>query len=229
MFSSPFTPAFFPSLCSSINFGLSTEDPGPVGTFTFPSLSPFFATLTDSLQLTENAAALSPYPAALTSPVKHNPFVCHSYKKHPGRGSHPSSQVFSLCNLTTRHSRLVYPEASRRATISFRIRTSPKRARNSRRIRTSKTQDLKPFRIRTYEKRGGGGPTGCTEVPHRRNERAPGARTENATKKEVPSLSENTSFVQRWKNFTTSASRQAASWRCVFCCKYSSRRRSVPR
>jgi hypothetical protein len=134
------------SFPSPFNFKLSTIN--------LPSLSPFLATLRDRSQLTEKSATLSPVPATLTRRVKYNPFACHSYRKHPGWGSHPSSQVFSFCNLTTRHSRLVYPEASRRTTISFRICTSPKRARNSRRIRTSKTQDLKPFRIRTYKKTG---------------------------------------------------------------------------
>jgi hypothetical protein len=51
-------------------------------------LSPFSTTLTDHLQLVENAITLSPVLAALTSRVKHNPCVCHSYKKHPGWGSH---------------------------------------------------------------------------------------------------------------------------------------------
>jgi hypothetical protein len=76
--------------------------------------------------------------------------------KHPGWGSHPASQIFSFRNLTTLYSLLVHPEASRRASISFRIRTSTKRPRNSRRIRTSKTQHLKSFRIRTYKKTGEG-------------------------------------------------------------------------
>jgi hypothetical protein len=123
-----------------------------------PPVSPSFATLADGPQLAENSTTLSPVPATLTDTVKHKSFACHSYRKHPGWGSHPSSQVLSFRNLTTRHSLLVSPEASRSATISFRIRTSPKRACNSPRIRTSKTQDLKPFRISTYKKTGGGGP-----------------------------------------------------------------------
>ena len=49
-----------------------------------PSLSLFLATLTDESQLTENSATLSPVSATLTSRVKHNSFVCHSYKKYPG-------------------------------------------------------------------------------------------------------------------------------------------------
>ena len=52
-----------------------------------PSLSLFLATLTDESQLTENSATLSPVSATLTSRVKHNSFVCHSYKKYPGWGS----------------------------------------------------------------------------------------------------------------------------------------------
>jgi hypothetical protein len=42
--------------------------------------------------------------------------------------------------------------------IPFRMRTSPKRARNPFRIRTSKTQDLKLFRMNTYRKSGRGVP-----------------------------------------------------------------------
>jgi hypothetical protein len=123
----------------------------------FLSLSPFPATLTDDLQLTENATTLSPFAATLTSRVKHNPFVCHSYRKHPGWGYPLQFRFFSLRSLTALRSLLVYPEASRRATISFAICTSAKRARNPRRIHTSKTQRLKPFRIRTYGKTRGGG------------------------------------------------------------------------
>src|SRR5579859_1688444 len=52
--------------------------------------------------------------------------------------------------LTTNHSSL--------ATISFRIRTYEKLARNPFSMRTSKTQDLKPFRMNTYKKTGEGGP-----------------------------------------------------------------------
>jgi hypothetical protein len=120
-------------------------------------VSPFLATLTDDPQLTENPATLSPVPATLTGRVKHNPFVCHSYTKHRGVGYTLQSKFFSSRNPATLHSPLVYPEASRRATIPCRIRTSAKPARNSRRIRTSKTQDLKPFRMNTYEKTGEGG------------------------------------------------------------------------
>ena len=50
-------------------------------------LTPFPATLGEKSQLTENPAALSPVVATLARHVRHNFFVCHSYKKHPGRGA----------------------------------------------------------------------------------------------------------------------------------------------
>ena len=71
----------------SFNSKLSTACPERSRRVNTPSLSPFPATLTDGSQLTENPATLSPVPATLTSRVKHNPFVCHSYRKHPGWGS----------------------------------------------------------------------------------------------------------------------------------------------
>ena len=129
-------------------------------------LTPFLATLIVASQLTENPATLSPVLATLTRRVKPNPFVCHSYKKHPGWGSHSSNQnpaflpapnhkspvtarVLSLPPVTSYQSRM---------TKSFIIRTYAKHTRNPFRIRTSKTLDLKSFRIRTYEKKGGGIP-----------------------------------------------------------------------
>ena len=129
------------------SFTLSPEEPlAPA------SLSPFPATLTDDLQLTENPATLNPFLATLTRRVTRNSCVCRSYKKHPG--SHLSSQRsfrsgYSRPNfLPTRHSPL--------ATKSFIIRTSEKSAHNPFGIRTYKTQDLKPFRMNTYKKTGGG-------------------------------------------------------------------------
>jgi hypothetical protein len=113
------------------------------------AVSPFLATLTSHLQLTENTATLSPAFATLADRVRHNSFVCHSYKKHPGWGSHRSSQIFFFRNLTTRLSPL--------SAMSFVIRTYGKSASNSCRIRTSKTQDLKPFRMNTSEKPPPGG------------------------------------------------------------------------
>jgi hypothetical protein len=49
-------------------------------------LSPFPATLTNPLQLTENSTTLSPVFATLTSHVKPKSFICHSYKKQGGWG-----------------------------------------------------------------------------------------------------------------------------------------------
>src|SRR5690348_1024211 len=106
--------------------------------------TPFPATLSGKSQLIENPAALSPFPATLTRHLRHNPFVCRSYKKHPG-GGRTFQPANSFRNLTTRHSPIT--------TKSFTIRTSEKPTRNPFGIRTSKTQHLKPFRIRTYEKR----------------------------------------------------------------------------
>jgi hypothetical protein len=51
------------------------------------SVSPFVAALTRQSQLIANPATLSPAFATLTSFVNSNPFVCHSYKKHPGVGT----------------------------------------------------------------------------------------------------------------------------------------------
>src|SRR5579859_6858993 len=55
----------------------------------FP-LSPFPATLTRRPQTIEKTATLSLVFATLTRCVKHNPFVCHSYKKHRGYRIPPS-------------------------------------------------------------------------------------------------------------------------------------------
>ena len=49
-------------------------------------VSPFLATLTDTMQLHENKTTLSLVFATLTCLVTHNPFICHSYEKHPGWG-----------------------------------------------------------------------------------------------------------------------------------------------
>jgi len=106
-------------------------------------LTPFPATLGRKWQLIENPAALSRVVATLTRHLHLNPFVCHSYKKHPGGGYTPKPGI-PFCNLTTRHSPL--------ATKSFRIRTS-------------KTQHLKPFRMNTYKKNREGGPTADTATP----------------------------------------------------------------
>jgi hypothetical protein len=122
---------------SSLNF--------QVLTFNSVSLSPFPATLTNSLQTTEKPATLSPAFATLRSHVKHKSCVCRSSKKHPGL--HPSGQVFSFRTQATYQSRI---------TKSFIIRSYAKCAPDSFRMNTSKTQDLKPFRMNTYKKRGEG-------------------------------------------------------------------------
>src|SRR6476660_4510964 len=145
-----------PSSCGNFQTfqrsNLSTFRQGIHSSLATAPLTPFPATLSGESQLIENPAALSPVVATLARHVHHNPFVCHSYKKH--RGSHLSSQRsfrsgFSRPNfLPTRHSPL--------ATKSFIIRTSEKSAHNPFGIRTYKTQDLKPFRMNTYKKPGGG-------------------------------------------------------------------------
>src|SRR5579859_6273556 len=79
-----------PSSSSSGNFqtfqhsNLSTFRQGVHSSLATAPLTPFPATLTGESQLIENPAALSPVLATLTRHVHHNPFVCHSYKKHPG-------------------------------------------------------------------------------------------------------------------------------------------------
>jgi hypothetical protein len=122
-----------------------------------PSVSPFLATLMSNPQLTENPATLSPLAALLRGASSISPVLATLTKNTGGWGTpfNPNSSLPVIQPLL--HSPLVYPEASRRATILCRIRTSAKRAYNSRRIRTSKTQDLKPFRMNTYEKTGEGG------------------------------------------------------------------------
>jgi hypothetical protein len=125
-------------------------------------VSPFPATLTNHLQLIENTATLSPFAATLTSRVKHNPFVCHSYKKHPGWVSAIVNLFVaqtSVCALLRQSASqrsaakdpqelknlAVLPVASHQSQITkpCRIRTCEKRADNSFGIRTSKTQDCK--------------------------------------------------------------------------------------
>ncbi len=131
--------------------------------FAFAPVTPFVATLTVSSQLTENPATLSPVFATLTRHVKPSPFVCHSYKKHPGVGV--PRQIFPLSHSSTFSVDSavsvpgVYPDrvgalnspppfciASTIAN-SFTIRTYAKHTRNPFRIRTSKTRHLKPFRM----------------------------------------------------------------------------------
>src|SRR5579859_4203704 len=79
-----------PSPSSSGNFqifqhsNLSTLRQGIRSSLATAPLTPFPATLRRKSQLIENPAALSRVVATLTRHVHLNPFVCHSYKKHPG-------------------------------------------------------------------------------------------------------------------------------------------------
>jgi hypothetical protein len=149
----------FSSLSSLRSRALS----GPHFSLNFLRLSPFpvypeprRATLASHLQLAENKTTLSPAVATLTSRVKHNPFVCHSYKKHPGWGLHLSSQMFFASGCCSWPSPVTNHQSQ--VTKSCRIRTSAKLTHNPFRIRTSKTRHLKSFRICTYKKtrRGAG-------------------------------------------------------------------------
>jgi hypothetical protein len=65
-------------------------------------ISPFPATLTTTLQITENKTTLSLVFATLTGYVNVNPCVCHSYKKTPGVGVAQTS-VCALPGFTTHH------------------------------------------------------------------------------------------------------------------------------
>jgi hypothetical protein len=154
-------------------------------------LTPFLASPRGKSQLTENPAALSRGVATLTRHIHHNPFVCHSYKKHPGWGPaivHFFVAQTSVCALSrqsaSQRSQTKYPHELRNladlpvaslsrvcrdhespVTKSFAIRTYEKPARDPSRMRTSKTQDLKPFRMNTYEKTGGGCPPPSSQMP----------------------------------------------------------------
>src|SRR5580658_8392936 len=52
-------------------------------------VSPFAATLTSPLQMTEKTVTLSPAFVTLTSFVRHNSFICHSCRKTRGVGVFP--------------------------------------------------------------------------------------------------------------------------------------------
>jgi len=171
-----------PELCEGSAFRLSPPRALSVPTFSSPDLcpfnfklstvnclSPFLATLTDEPQLTENPATLTPVSATLTSRVKVNPFVCHSYKKHLGveyvrQLSLRQLRVLcvsalSLLSSTAVSCKLLAVSSPLATPNSFRIRTYEKYLPNPFRIRTCKTQDLKSFRIRTYKKTGEGAPS----------------------------------------------------------------------
>src|SRR5579859_3489947 len=174
-----------PSPSSSGNFltfqnsNISTFRQGITSLIATAPLPSFPATLRRKSQLIENPAALSRVVATLTRQVHHNPFVCHSYKKHPGwRGAIVNFFVArtSVCAPlgynTTATSEAKQPQefknlAARPVTRHQSPATSSvpslppvtshqSRITNSFIIRTSKTQHLKPFRMNTYKKTGGG-------------------------------------------------------------------------
>ena len=144
------SPDFYP-----LSFNLSTVN--------FPSLSPFPATLTADSQLAENSATLSLVVATLTSLVNHNPFVCHSYKKHPGWGSAivnffvAQTSVCALLRQSTSEASeakdpqelknlAVRPIASYESPLTASALHLPA-------VTSQQSQITNPFTIRTYEKR----------------------------------------------------------------------------
>src|SRR5690348_1110641 len=162
--------------------------------------SPFPAALSGKSQLIENPAALSPVLATLTRRVNHNPFVCRSYKKHPGGGPfqhrmdldapHPVSLIEphpltpSSPFLPPVMSHQLAPASSgSQITKSFRIRTSEKPTRNPFRIRTSRTQHLKPFRMNTSKKNRVGAPPSPLHAP---TSSSPRNREPQAASRESP-------------------------------------------
>jgi hypothetical protein len=105
-------------------------------------VSPFPATLTSSLQITEKPATLTPAFATLTEIVTHKSFVCHSYKKHPGWG-YPRL-LRELCALCVK----IHP----RPQACPSVRHPPQRAH----ICCSQTTHAtaKPFKRNAYKNRG---------------------------------------------------------------------------
>ena len=113
-------------------FTLSYEGSGAEGsTANLRYLVPFFAAPVSSLQPMENKTTLSPFAATLTGNVNHNPFVCHSYRKHPGWGATlPSLRVSAYsASLRYPYSFLAFdfqlstarPERRRRSTVSAQL------------------------------------------------------------------------------------------------------------
>ena len=163
---------------SSLNFELST--------LRSISLTPFLAALTVLSQLNENKPTLSLVFATLTSHVKVNFFVCHSYKKHPGRVSAILNffvaQV-SVCALSrqsaSERSEAKDPQELKNLAV-LPVTSLPRPCRDHKspvaamalslplvtshqspvtkscRIRTYEKFASNPFRIRTYEKTGEG-------------------------------------------------------------------------
>jgi hypothetical protein len=106
------------------------------------ALSPFPAILTSNSQTVENAMTLSPVSATLTSHVRANPFVCHSYKKQPGWGY--TLPVHAISSALHSPRSILYIALSLRAILARGFLDSTERIRN-------------PFRIRLCEKTRGRG------------------------------------------------------------------------
>jgi hypothetical protein len=77
------------------------------------AVTPLFATLTKSAQLSENTSTLSPLLAALTRSVRSNSFICRSYTKSPGvwgsRGLRRPCRRFSSSPILRQSPRLRTP------------------------------------------------------------------------------------------------------------------------
>ena len=126
--------------------------------------SPVPATLTRPLQRIEKTATLSPASAALANPVNHNPFACHSYKKHRGVRAHLLSERAS--SLSAGHTDYDSRSTPHNLRPLFATEQSPL-ATISHAINTYKTDTkqitLTLFRMNTYAKTQGGGQ--CSRLP----------------------------------------------------------------
>ena len=124
-------------------------------------VTPFPATLTSLSQIAENTPTLSPIFAALSSRVNHNPFVCYSYRKHPGWRIWSFSVTSAL--KSTRCSSLVDPPNTMR-----RPPASPLESASIHRPATIASKELTP-RLNpldaTFTKNWGEGPQPPTPQP----------------------------------------------------------------
>jgi hypothetical protein len=159
--SSMFRPRPNRSSTATLFFGKSSSSFGfQFSTFKWVSLTPFPATLTSTLQITEKPASLSPAFATLTSRVKHKSCVCHYYKKHPGWGV-PFSPYFRTIKrgeaapifLATRHSPLATSSVPLNLLKSTRIQPSAIIASEE------LTPKLNPLDATLTKNRGGGVPS----------------------------------------------------------------------
>jgi hypothetical protein len=126
--------------------------------FNSVSLTPFPATLTSILQITEKPTTLSPAFATLASCVRHKSCVCHSYNKHPGRRVPCSSNLRTIKRaepapsfLATRHLPLV--TSSVQLNLLKSTRTQPSTTVASKAL----TPWLNPLKATLTKNRGGGG------------------------------------------------------------------------